>query len=134
MHTPPRYVIREEITQEIYSTFITGAQENTDNKAEIEKQALTYWDEEARAYEPKEPVSATYEGLVSISPSGAVASVAWEIGDDGLSRTSASYQLEDFSLPIPTRRESRFAEEARAMNARKRAARVDRDNAKRDRA
>jgi hypothetical protein len=105
-----------------------------DNKAEIEKWAEAQWKAVASEYADKNPVSAMYEGFVALSPSGAVTSVSWNVSEAGIATTKAAYQLEDFSLPVPTRTETRFAERARAMNARKAAARADRENARRDRA
>lgn len=126
--TPARYVVRDDLVR--VRTIGEGG-EWTDNLDTLKPQAAAIRRQIEAEYKVETPVAASYDGIVPISPSGAVPSVSWTIADSGRASTRASIHFEDLTQPVPSRAESRFAERARAENARKKLARAERDRIRR---
>lgn len=112
--TNPKYVVRDDLILEVDEVWAGDKRTVTTNRKDIEREAEVYLDEIQREFEVTAPTNATYHGLVDISPSGAVPSVSWSIDGSGWSQTKASYQVEDYSAPVPPRAIARDDERRRA--------------------
>lgn len=124
---PPRYVIRDELIK--VKNFADGKWR--DNLKELTPQASAIRKQIEAEYQTQQPAAAVWDGIIPVSPSGATPSVTWTIDESGRSSTRATIHIEDYSAPIPTRNQSRFAERARAANAKKRVARAERERLRR---
>lgn len=130
-----RYVLRDDLVLAFWEEFDfeKGRFVQKNNIKTIAPLAAAIKKQIEAEYKTQSPVAASYDGIVPISPSGAVPSVTWSIGEDGRASTRASANFEDLRQPVPSRSESRFAERARAENAKKRNARLEREKARRGR-
>lgn len=105
--TQPRYIPAADAIYRI----ISGRTKVYENKDEYEKIAKHYLDTEEKKYETRTPTAATYPGLLSISPDGALQQITWSITERG-AITRASRNREEPVLAL-TYEEQRLYQQLR---------------------
>lgn len=99
--TPPR-IIRED---KVYLNYFNG---QPTNKVKVEKEAKAVLDAIEKEYQTVAAAERSYEGILNISPDGAIQQVAWHVGEPFAS-TQAGRNTE-FSLNLPSYEERRRTE------------------------
>lgn len=88
--TQPRYIT----SPDDHLRGIAGKKGVEFNDKEYEKIAKFYLDAEERKYETRDPCAATYPGLLSVNPDGAIQQITWSITERGAT-TRLSRNRED---------------------------------------
>lgn len=84
----------------------------TDNQAEVKKKAQPYLDAAVASHQRPASRERAWNGLMNLSPDGAIQQVTWQVGVDSGAMTRASLN-DEFVLAIPTHEERRQLEQLR---------------------
>jgi hypothetical protein len=104
----------DDVQVNYYEDYSTGRMVLVKDESKGKEMADYYWGTVAQQYQPKQSVSATFPGLLSVASDGAISQVTWSINSDGSCTTRISRNREEVLL-APAYKERRLLETLQAV-------------------